>query len=284
MALTGAVGLVRKGKFLLNENSRTILTGVGVGGTITTAYLSGRASLKAARIIDQAKEERRQQFDQAAALVTSGHRPADIPEHLASVRPELTRMDKVKLVWRLYIPPVGLCLTTVTCIIVANKIASKKIAALAVASGISERALQEYKAKVIEKLGDRQDTKIRDEVAQDRVNNHPVNTSEVILAGTGDVLCYDMTTGRYFQSSVEEIKRAENKINYTLNNHMYASLSEFYDEIGLPPTSFTDHVGWNANNRVEVLLSTTMSTDQRPCIAMEFRTPPFTDYHANFHD
>jgi hypothetical protein len=100
----------------------------------------------------------------------------------------------------------------------------------------------------------------------------------VILAGTGEVLCYDMTTGRYFMSTVEEIKRAENKINHDLIHYMSASLSEFYDEIGLPPTSFSDSVGWNANNHIEVQFSTVMSTDQRPCIAIDFLKPPITNY------
>jgi hypothetical protein len=280
--LIGLAQKVQQAKFLLNDNSRTILTGVGVAGTVTTAYLSGRASFKAARIIDQEQAKRDQEVAEVMTKRAAGFKPEDIGS--IALKADLTRMDKAKLVWRLYIPPAGLCLTTLTCIIVANKIASKKIAALALASGISERALQEYKAKVVEKLGERQDTKIRDEIAQDRVNKHPVNSREVVLAGTGEVLCYDMTTGRYFQSTVEDIKRAENKINHALNNFMHASLSEFYEEIGLPPTSFTDNVGWNANNRVEVQLSTVMSSDQRPCVAVDFAYPPFTDYHKNLHD
>lgn len=270
MALTALTGLVRHGKFLLNENSRTILTGVGVVGTISTAYLSGRASFKAARLIDQEKK----------MLEKDDSEPNG---DLLEIK-DLTRFDKVRLVWRLYIPPGAVCLTTVTCIVVANKIASKKIAALAIASGISERALQEYKEKVIEKLGERQDTKIRDEIAQDQVNQNPVGSREVILAGTGEVLCYDLTTGRYFQSTVEEVKRAENKINHILNNFMSASLSEFYDEIGLPPTSFSDTVGWNANNHLEVVISAVMSTDNRPCLAIDFTYPPVTNYNKNLHD
>lgn len=271
MMLTTLTGLVRQGKFLLNENSRTILTGVAVGGTVSTAYLTGRASFKAAEVI----EEERVGRERKAAL-----EEGDAWKHAAD---EISRFDKVKLVWRFYIPPGAMCLTTVTCIVVANKIASKKIAALAVASGISERALQEYKAKVIEKLGERQDTKLRDEIAQDRVNGHPVSSREVILAGTGEVLCFDLATGRYFQSTVEEIKRAENKVNHRLNNFMYASASEFYDEIGLAPTTYTDNVGWNANKHVEVQFSSVLSPDGRPCLAIDFVTPPFTEY-SDLHD
>lgn len=269
MALTALTGLARKGKFLLNENSRTILTGVGVVGTISTAYLTGRATFKAARII----EEEKQNIERKAAIENGG---LETPQ-------ELTRWQKIKKVWHLYIPPAVSMATTITSIIVANKIASKKIAALGVAAGISERALQEYKAKVVEKLGERQDQKIRDEVAQERVNKHPMGSREVILAGTGEVLCFDMATGRYFQSTVEEIKRAENKINHTLNNFMSASASEFYDEIGLPATTYTDNVGWNANEHVEVEMSSVLSPDGRPCLAIDFKKPPFPDY-ARLHD
>lgn len=270
MALTALTGLVRHGKFLLNENSRTILTGVGVAGTVSTAYLTGRATFKAAAII----EEEHHMRELVAAKDEVG-KPLDLDE--------LTKFQKAKLVWRLYIPPGAVCLTTVTCIIVANKIASKKIAALALASGISERALQEYKEKVIERLGEKQDTKIRDELAQERVNQHPMGSREVILAGTGEVLCFDLATGRYFQSTVEEIKRAENKINNRLNNFMYCSASEFYDEIGLAPTTYTDNVGWNANKHVEVQFSSVLSPDGRPCLAIDFMTPPFTEY-SDLHD
>lgn len=268
MALTAVIGLARKGKFLLNENSRTILTGVGVTGTITTAYLTGRATFKAARII----EEEAQKRESLAAGENGG---VETPQ-------ELTRFQKLKLVWYHYIPPFISCATTITCIIVANKIASKKIAALALASGISERALQEYKAKVIEKLGERQDTKLRDEIAQDRVNKTPIGSREVILAGTGEVLCFDMLTGRYFQSTVEEIKRAENKINHVLNNFMAASASEFYEELGLPATTLTDNLGWNANEHVEVQLSSVLSPDGRPCLAIDFAKHPFPDYARHY--
>lgn len=266
--LSTLVRHIDKAKFLITDNSTTILTAVSVAGTVSTAVLTGRATFKAAELI---REEETDLFIEAEKREENGDLDVSVKE--------VSRFEKVRLVWRLYIPPAGVMVTTVTCIIVANKIASKKIAALALAGGISERALQEYKSKVVEKLGERQDTKIRDEIAQKRVSDHPVNSREVILAGTGEVLCYDMLTGRYFQSTMEEIKRAENKINHELNNHMNASLSEFYDEIGLPPTPYTDSVGWNANNIVKLQFSAVLSSDDRPCMAIYFEHPPITDYH-----
>ena len=258
--LNGVLHQVNKAKFLLNDHSTTILTGVGVGGTVATAILTGRASFKAADII--AKEK---------AIVNMA-----VEENRDPVT--LSKTEMFKMTWLLYLPPVAAGVLTITSIIYANKISSKKIAALAVAGGISERALQEYKEKVVEKLGERQGQKIRDEIAQDRVTKNPPNSREIMIVGNGEVLFFDQLTGRYFQSTVEDVKRAENKVNYELIHFMSCSLSHFYDEIGLPPTTYTDQVGWNLDNKMEVVFSTVMSADNRPCIAIDFTKPPVPNY------
>jgi Family of unknown function (DUF6353) len=62
-------------------------------------------------------------------------------------------------------------------------------------------------------------------------------------------------------------------------NHMYASLSRFYDLIDILPTQYSDEVGWNGlTDRFEVRFSTVMSPDNRPCIAIEFARPPMPEY------
>lgn len=266
--ITGLVQHINKAKFLLEHHSTTILTGVGVGGTVATAVLTGRASFKAARLIDNEYKVKTEAWREGET-----HLPPEV----------MTKPQIVKLVWKFYLPPAAAGVLTVTSIVVANKISSKKIAALAVAGGISERALQEYKDKVVEKLGERQDQKIRDDVAQDRINKHPLDSREVILAGTGEVLCYDMLTGRYFQSTVEDIKRAENHINSEILNHLGASLAEFHDEIGLPATPYTDSVGWGGTDLVKVHFSTVMTPDNRPCIAIDFDRPPVPEYSRHWN-
>jgi hypothetical protein len=233
---------------------------MAVSGTITTAYLASKASLKAARQIDA---EKKQIVEDA-----SDRRVLD----------DFGKKEQAKLVWPLYIPAIVSGGTTVACIILANQLASKKIAALATAAGISERAFQEYKSKVVEKIGEHKERAVRDEVAQERVANHPLNTREIILAGTGEVLCFDLYTGRYFQSSVEEIKRAVNTVNSDIIQHMYASLTRFYEEIGLPRTELSDAVGWNADQLIELDITTVLSNDNRPCIAIGFAVAPNPEY------
>lgn len=251
---------LHKLKYVINANSPTILTAVGVTGSVATAYLAGQASFKAARIIDRAELELENELKFPATDI------------------EFTKKTKVKLVWREYLPAVGVGTLTLTSIIMANRISSKRVAALAIAGGISERALQEYKDKVLEKVGPKQEEKVRDEIAQDHVTKNPPAQSQVIITGAGDVLCYDDLTGRYFHSNVEKIKAAENRVNYRMLQDDYCSLSYFFEEIGLKPTTYSDMVGWNVNAQMEVRFSATMTEDSRPCMVMSYVHAPEIDY------
>jgi Family of unknown function (DUF6353) len=247
--------LLKQGQEFVKQNQPGILTGLGVAGTISTALLTGRATFKAAQIIREEETVTNQSF------------------RVVTIEPLETR-EKIRLVWKQYIVPVGVGSATIGCILWANHESTHRTAAMAAMYGLSEKAFTEYKEKVVEKMGENKERAIRDEIAQDRVSR----TKEVIIAGSGEVLCYDNLTGRYFMSSVEEIKRAQNKINHELINHMYVSLSAFYDEIGLKATRFSDEVGWNTNNLLDVTFSTTISDDGKPCLVIDFTVGPTQDY------
>ena len=254
------------GQFV-SQHSTTILTAGGVVGTVTTAVLTGRASFKAAEIMREEQATRQAALDED--LMKS-----DV--HIFT--PDLTKTEIVKLVWQEYIPPVVVGTATIASIVMANQMSAKRAAALAAAYGISENRLQEYKDKVSEKLTGPKKQQVDDEIAQDRVNNNP--PKEVIILGGGDVLCFDAMTGRYFRSSYEAIKQAENKINGDLFHHQYASLSSFYEEIGLPPTTFSEHVGWNLakDEMLNVKITTTQSPTNEPCLSIDFEAPPGPNY------
>ncbi len=245
----------------MKENSSAILTAGGVIGTVATAVLSGRSAVKAHELIYEEKESR------------------EIPPK------NLPKMEKALLVWPVFIPPVLVGSATIGSIVAANLMSARRAAALAAAYGMSQKQLEEYKGKITEKLTGPKRQAIDDEIAQDRVTNNPPKDKEVIILAGGDVLCYDMLTGRYFRSTVEQVRKAESKINADLVNHQYASLSSFYDEIGLPATNFTDTVGWGIHNQdlpLGVMLSTIMTPDDKPCVAIDFDTQPSFNYNQSY--
>ena len=101
------------------------------------------------------------------------------------------------------------------------------------------------------------------------------------MVSSGEVLCYDTLTDRFFRSTMEDIKRAENILNKELMDYQMVSLSRFFEEVGLNPTPYSEEVGWNtvaADGPITVEISTTLSPDQKPCLAVSFSRFPKTDY------
>lgn len=245
MSLTNIAKQVEK---YVIDNSPSIMTGLGVVGTIATAYLTGKAGYKTAQI-------------------------------LSSQDPHESLMEKTKRVWPEYIPPVIMGSISVVAIIGANKVGSRRAAAVAAAYSLTEKAFAEYKEKVVDKIGEKKNQKIYDEIAQEKVEKNPPSTREIIITGNGDVMCYDTLTGRYFMSSMEQIKSVVNEINRRIITYDYASLTEFYDLLGLSATVFSEEVGWKFENMIDISFSTVLSDDGKPCLAIQYNTPPGRNYY-----
>lgn len=233
------IKLTRQAEKLLHDNSPAILTAIGVSGTLSTAYLVGKASYDAG--YDDAVNEFRH----------------DVKEY-------------VKRHWRLYIPAAISATITVGCIIAANRVGSKRAAAAYSVLSVTEKAFAEYKEKVVETIGERKERTVQDSIAQDRVNANPTAGRNIISVGPGNVLCNELYTGRYFYSDMESLRKAVNEINSRLNREMYANLSDFYAIIGLPYTSNSNDIGWDSDKLLELRYTTVLSDDGRPCIAFDY--------------
>ncbi len=251
----------------VSDNATGILTAGGAAGTVVTAVLTARATFKAAEILEKESQRR---------IATEMMEPEDR-------EPKMTTQEKVMKVWPYYIPPVAVGSATIASIIMANRLNAQRIAALAAAYSLSENRLKEFQKKVEEKLTGPKNQALYDELAQDKVNKAPVPDAvnrEVIILDGKTVLCYDLFSGRYFNSTMENIRRAELSANSEMYNHDYVSLSYFYDELELAPTGYSDMVGWNSatTGPMELRFSTVMSPDMKPCLSFDFVTAPTANY------
>jgi hypothetical protein len=247
----------------ISDNATGILTAGGVVGVVTTSVLTARATFKASTILEVEMQRR---------IATEMQEPEDR-------EPKMTTPEKVKMVWPHYIPPALSGGVTIAAIIMANRMNAQRIAALAAAYSISENRLKEFQKKVEAKLTGPKNQQIHDEIAQDRINANPPNREVIILDGK-NVLCYDLFSGRYFNSTMQEIKAAELSTNAEIYNHDYASLSYFYDELEIAPTGYSDLVGWNSatTGPMELRFSTVMSPDMKPCLSVDFAVSPVMNY------
>lgn len=231
----------------ISDKSPEILIGFGLAGMLTSTVLAVKATPKALDILEQ--EDR-----------------------------ELSKVDKVKLTWKCYAPAaIGYC-ASAACIIGANSVNAKRNAVLAGAYKISEAALLEYRDKVTEVLGEEKEKEIRDSIAEDRVRKTE-RKGEVIVAGKGDTLCYDMHSGRYFKSNMDEIKRKLNEINYKLMQDNILSVNDFYDQIGLDPINTGYDFGWLVDDGlIQLYFTSILTEDGQPCLAVHFDNMPRMGY------
>ena len=241
---------------VLSERADVIFTTVAVTGVVTSSVLTARASFKAADIL--AREE--------AARVEED-------------QDEMELKDKFLLVWPYFIPAATTATTTIASIFMLNKVGADRLAAMAAMYSVSEKTLTDYQNKVAEKLGNKKAQSVKDDIAQDRVNENPPTKSSIIYTANGNVLFMDSITGRYFESTIEEVRSCVNTVNEQVLNQYYASLSEFYDLLGLQSTAISDDWGWNSDALLEVSFSTVLTEDNRPCVYLEYRTAPIKGYN-----
>lgn len=247
-----------------SDNSPTILTSIGVGGVITTAILAAGGAYKASGIVleEQAFLDKQPTPGTLAGKATH----------------QLTRKEKAQLTWMYYLPAVGSVALTCGAIIGANRVADHRTAAMAAAFTISEKALVEYKDKVVETFGKTKGNRVQDAVMQDRVTNAPVPQNLIVMTGQKQ-LCFDAWSGRYFHSTMEDMKKAMNDLNHRILSDNYASLSDFYNLLDLESTSGSDDIGWNVDKLLDIHFTTCISPEQTPAISMDYRVEPIRGFH-----
>lgn len=191
-------------KIGFDKHSPEILIGLGIASAITSTVLAVKATPKALLLIKKEEKIKARKYN-------SKYDELDIAaESLSLSKPEM-----IKVTWKCYIPAAISGVASVAFLLGSNSVHVKRNAAIATAYKLSETALTDYKKEVIETIGEEKAKLIQDKVAQKHVDEHPVSSNQVIIAGSGKQLCYDGISGRYFESDIQTIRAAVNTINET---------------------------------------------------------------------
>jgi len=242
--------------------SPEILSGLAVTGVITTAVLAVRATPEAL----------------ARIRALQGVRADQDPENPPA---PVTRTDKVRTCWTLYIPSALSAAGTIACIAGASRIGSRRNAVLVAGMALADRAFQEYRDEVKEVLGERKELSVREKIAQKQIEANPAG-KQVIITGGGEQLCYDTLTGRYFRSDIETIRRAENEINHAIIHDLYASQNDFCALIGLPDCVVGEELGWNVDHLLNLIFTSHLTEEGIPCLAIAYEKLPVAKYGQTF--
>lgn len=260
----GGLMTLKKGfvltKNLISKQMPGILAASAIGGVVVTGVLGVKAGIKANKIIREAEYEKQ-----------------------ATGQGALTTEEKILYTWKVFIPTAISSVLTISAIFGSFSISKRRQAAIASLYSLSENALKEYQEKVEKEYGPRKEQAIRDSVNADKVNSSPT-PGKFQNIPTGEILCFDKFTGRPFVSSVENLRRAANDLNHSiLAGDFCASLNELYNLIGsedLPLCELAEYVGWNLNRLCEFYFTSSMTSDMRPCLVVDFASghEPTPDY------
>lgn len=243
-------------KKLVGDNLPAILTGLGVAGSISSVVLAVRVTPEAHRRIMDAQSETTE---------------------------DITIGDKVKLTWMLYVPAATTLSITIASVIAAHSVNTRRQVAIASLYAVTEKALVDYREKVVQELGKKADTKVRDELAKDYIMSAPMATAEVFITNTGESLFLDSMTGRYFKSDMQTVRTAVNDVNEEINKFNSCSHNDFYHKIGLPSVAIGEEHGWNVDQKLELNYSAQIAEDDTPCIVLEYLSFPVRNYYRESH-
>lgn len=201
-----------KSKLYLKENSASILSGLGAVGVIGTAIAAAKATPKALKLINEKKEEKGE---------------------------ELTKLEVICTAGPVYIPTIMIGLSTISCVLGSNYLNKQRQAALTSAYMMLDNSYKKYKNKVIELYGTEADTNARNKMTADdyEIEYHDPEEEKQLF--------YEPISERYFESTIEEVQRAEYHLNRNFVLRDYANLNEFYKFLGLNTTKEGEILGWS---------------------------------------
>ena len=215
--------LVRSSVMFVKRNASTILTCVGGVGVVATSVMAVKATPKALKLIEDAEEVKGE---------------------------KLTKFEVVKTAGKVYIPAVIMGGATITCIFGANVLNKRQQAALMSAYALLDNSYKDYKQKVGELYGEDADAKIRTELVKDKYEENKFEEED-----PNKQLFYDEYSERYFESTMENVIRAEYALNRKISLWGGAALNEFYEMLDIPQVDYGKYLGWSSGALMEMAWS-----------------------------
>lgn len=206
------MNLMKSASRFLKKNGGTILAIGASVGVVLTAIETGKASIKAEKLIE-----------------------------MNSAEPAYTMKEKVQDCWKFYLPAAALGTGTIICILGSNALNKKQIASLTAGYMALGKAYQEYRQKVIENFGIEKEAEIHDQIKEEKLPEVREKMEEEKL------LCYEPISKRYFHATEIELTDAFYNANryFALNGEL--SMNDFTSYLpGLDFTPEGDTLGWCA--------------------------------------
>lgn len=199
-------------KLFLKRNGSTILTVLGGAGVVATAVTAIKATPKAIKLIEVYEEQKGE---------------------------DLKTLEKVRVAGPHYIPAILIGAGTIACIFGANVLNKRNQASLMSAYALIDNSYKAYKRKVAELYGEEAHKEVISSIAKDKYTDD-------IRVDDNKILFYDEFSHRYFESTLEDVIKAEYNTNRQLQCNSRVYLNEYYEFLGLEPSQVGTELGWSS--------------------------------------
>ena len=239
-------------------HSPEILAGVGVVGTVASAVMACKATLKLDDILAESKETRDKIKEVAEnPRYEKEYSPEDAKKDL-TVNYAQTAMKIAKL----YAPAVILGSASLGCLLASNDILRKRNAALSAAYMTVDKSFKEYRQRVVDKFGEEVEKEIRYGIKAMEVETTVVNEdgSETTITEQVKVMDPNLYSdyARFFdEASPNWQNDPEYNLMFLKAQQQYANdllkakgrlfLNEVYDMLGIDRSKAGQVVGWVYN-------------------------------------
>lgn len=247
-----------KVNFQLKKHSPEILVVAGVVGTVASAVMACKATLKVNAVVDEAKNS----IDRIHTATEKGQNEAGESYDANDSKKDLTLVytqTGIKFV-KLYGPAVALGALSITSIFASNNILRKRNVALAAAYATVDKSFKEYRNRVIDRFGKQIDHELKynikakeveevvvNEKGEEETVKKTVNMAEENIFGSPYAKFFDECSP-YWEKNAEYnlmfLRQQQNYANDLLRARGRLFLNEVYDMLGIPKTKAGQVVGW----------------------------------------
>jgi hypothetical protein len=241
----------------LKKYSPEILVGVGIVGTVTSAVMACKATLK----VNEVVEEHNINIEKIHVAAETGVTEAGKEYTAEDCKKDLTIayiQTGVKLA-KNYAPAITIGTLSIASILTGHNIMRKRYIATAAAYSIIDKSFKDYRGRVVERFGKELDEELRYNIKAKEVDEIVVNEdgSESAVKTTVQVPSIDDYSdyAKFFcegcdgwtknaEHNLYFLKCQQNFLNERLRIKGHVFLNEAYDALGMDRTKAGNIVGW----------------------------------------
>lgn len=239
----------------LKKHSPEIMVIGGVIGVVGSTVLACKATTKLSSILEESKEN----VDQIKDYVEENGYSEKYSEEDYKKDLTITYTKTAVKVAKIYAPAVILGTLSITSILAGHNITRKRNLALSAAYVAIDKSFKEYRARVVERFGEKLDKELRYNIKQgesEEIVRNDEGGEEVVKSTTeyADPNTYS-EYARFFddgclgwtkdpEANLTLLKQQQNYANDKLKRKGFLFLNDVYSMLGIQPTKAGQIVGW----------------------------------------